>query len=343
MITYMVAGCFYFISKFRQKVEGEKGKIIYNKTSASPIIYIYNEGIKTNVLKEHVLIIFIAFLISLTELLSSFSNKPKYHVFQERLYFILFIPIFSKFILKENIFRHHYFSLLIALAGFILLVIPVCFKIVVNDILPNVLIFIEAVGYSLFLVLIKYLTHVYYISPFKLSFIFGAIALGFIFFGFLIYSLIKYHDLTYFKESLDFSYVENKVKLSLYFIASFISAVASHFCTLLVIFYFSPILLMVTDIISPLLSWVARTIEYPQTREFPKIVLEPIGYVIVLFASLIYNEIIIFNFCNLNKDTKIFIEERIDEESKDIRKAEDDLKLGNLDRAEEDTTLNGDG
>ena len=184
MITYIVAGCLYFISKLRQKVEGAKEKIIYNEPNSSPIKYIYNEGIKTNVLKELILIIFIAFLISLTELLSSFSNKPKYNLFPERLYFILFIPLFSKFILKENIFRHHYFSLLIALAGFVLLFVPVCFKIVVDDILPNVLKFINVVSYSLFLVLIKYLTHVYYISPFKLSLIFGTIALGFIFFGF---------------------------------------------------------------------------------------------------------------------------------------------------------------
>ena len=175
----------------------------------------------------------------------------------------------------------------------------------------------------------------HYISPFKLSLIFGFISIGFIFFAFLIYTLIKYHDFTYFIESVDFSNVENKLLVILYFILTFIFATALQFFTLLVIFYFSPILLMVTDIISPMLLWAALQIRNP--GELPDIVLNPVGFSIVLFASLIYNEIIIFNFCGLNKDTKKFIEERLNEESKEIRKTENDLKLGTLDRTNDDT------
>ena len=335
LLSYFVAGCFYFISKFRQKVEGAKENILYRENTTNSITFIYNEGIQKNVLKEAILIIVIAFLIALGELFTIYVHKPRYHIYEERLYYLLSIPLFSKLILKENFFRHHLFALLIATSGFILLLIPVCLEINVGDIVPNVLNFIGSVGYSLFLVLIKHVIHVYYISPLKLYLIFGPLAFGFIFVGFLIYTLIKYHDFTYFKESFDLSYVENKFVLSLYFIATFIFAVGLHFFTLLVIFYFSPILLMVTDIISPLLSWVVYIIENKEGRGKLKIILYPIGYVIVLFASLIYNEIIIFNCCNLNKDTKKFIEERIDEESKDIRKTANDLKLGNLDRTDD--------
>ena len=145
----------------------------------------------------------------------------------------------------------------------------------------------------------------YFISPFKLSLLFGAISIGFVFLGFFIYTLVTYHDFTYFKECFDFSKVDNKFVLSLYFIATFIFATALQFFTLLVIFYFSPILLMVTDIISPMLLWVVNNIKNPQ--KMPDIVLNPIGYVIVLFASLIYNEIIIFNFCKLNEDIKFLL------------------------------------
>ena len=97
---------------------------------------------------------------------------------------------------------------------------------------------------------------------------------------------------------------------------------------------------MVTDIISPFLAWVVIMIEKPEARELPKAILDPIGYIIILFASLIYNEIIIFNFCNLNKNTTKFIEERIDEESKDLRKTANDLKLGTFDRSDEDNNSN---
>ena len=95
---------------------------------------------------------------------------------------------------------------------------------------------------------------------------------------------------------------------------------------------------MVTDIISPMCLWVALAIM--KTPKIYEIILNPIGYLIVLFASLIYNEIIIFNFWNLNKDTKKFIEERLIEESKDIRKTENELKLGTLDTSDADLGTN---
>ena len=90
MLSYIAAGCFYFISKFRQKVEEQKENIIYREANPSSIKYIYNEGMKTNLLKEWILIIFVAFLSVLFEIFSVFSAKPRYHIFQERLYFILF-------------------------------------------------------------------------------------------------------------------------------------------------------------------------------------------------------------------------------------------------------------
>ena len=160
LLSYVGAGCFYFISKFREKVEGTKEKIVYRETSISSIRYIYNEGIQKNLLKEWILIIVLAFLIVLFELFSLWTKKK--NLFQERAYFLLFIPLFSKLILKENFFRHHYLSLLIALTGFILLFIPVCLKINENDIDPNIINFLGAVVYSFFLVLIKHVIEVLY-------------------------------------------------------------------------------------------------------------------------------------------------------------------------------------
>ena len=55
----------------------------------------------------------------------------------------------------------------------------------------------------------------------------------------------------------------------------------------------------------------------------PDVVLYPIGYIIVIFSALIYNEIIIFNFCGLNKDTKKFVNQRIHEELEDIMKTQE--------------------
>ena len=338
MLSYVGAGALYFISYFKQKIEGGKEHILYRESNS--IIYIYNDSNrKSFTLKEYILIIFLGFLAALFKLLSVFIGEK--NVFEERLYFVLFIPLFSKLILKDNIFRHQYFSLFIAIIGIIMLCIPVGMAITKDDILPNILTFINGVSYSLFLVIIKYMTHMFYISPFKLSLLFGVISLGFIFLGFFFYSLFRYHDLSYFKACVDFTDLENKFLVSLYFILTFIFATALQFFTLLVIFYFSPILLMVTDIISPMVLWIVLAIQKGKGTDMPEVILRPIGYIIVLFASLVYNEIIIFNFCDLGKDTKKFVEERLSLESKDLRKTENDLKLGGLARSEDGTNDDG--
>ena len=334
MFSYIAAGSLYFISYFNQKVEDGKENIIYRERAASSIRYIYNDVNKKNLLKEYILIIFLGFLVVIFELFSIFILDEMKYVFEERLYFLFFIPLFSKLILKEDILKHQYFSLIIAIIGISLVIIPVALIVGNNNILANILNLAGAICYSLFLVLIKYITHTYYISPLKMSFIFGLISVGFIFFGFMIYSLIEFGDLSYFKDSLDFSEVDNKGLISLYIILCFIFATILQFLTLLVIFYFSPILLMVTDIISPMLTWIVSTIE--GERELPGVVLNPIGYLIVLFSSLIYNEIIIFNFCGLSENTKKFVEIRLNEESKDLRKTENQFRLGSFRSSEAD-------
>ena len=96
---------------------------------------------------------------------------------------------------------------------------------------------------------------------------------------------------------------------------------------------------MVTDIISPMLLWVA--VIYKEEKELIEYILFPIGYVIVLFSALIYNEIIIFNCCDLGKDTKKFVEQRLAEESTDIRKTENDLNIGSFTRSDEGSNDDG--
>ena len=44
------------------------------------------------------------------------------------------------------------------------------------------------------------------------------------------------------------------------------------------------------------------------------LIIYPIGYSIILFFSLIYNELFIFKCCGLNTDTKMFVNKRIDKE-----------------------------
>ena len=81
---------------------------------------------------------------------------------------------------------------------------------------------------------------------------------------------------------------------------------------------------MIIDIISPFLLWIALVIKEDRNK-LEELVLNPIGYLIVLFAAIIYNEIIIFNFCGLNKNTRKFVNQRINEELNEIKKNKDEL------------------
>ena len=146
--------------------------------------------------------------------------------------------------------------------------------------------------------------------------------------------MIKYHDLSYFNEIFDFSKVENKLNLSIYFISLFLFATTFQTLTFLAIFYFSPTLIMVTDIISPMLLWIALTIK--EGEKMPEVFLKPIGYLIVLFSALIYNEILIFNFCDLNKNTKKFVNQRLNMELEELKKNESLNDIDDFDSIDND-------
>ena len=224
-------------------------------------------------------------MYSIDDLYWIFFGENK--VFEERLFYLFFIPLFSKVILKENIHKHHYFSLLISIIGIIFLIIPVCLVFQTEDIIPNILNFVKGIIYPLFLVIIKYLVEKYYLSTLKICLLIGIISLIINLIGYTIYSLIK-DDFSLFTDCFNFS-TENKLEITIYFILYFIFATFTQLTLYLSLFYFSPTLIMVTSIISPLLKWIYDSAT--KGEELTELILNSIGYLILLFSSLIYNEL----------------------------------------------------
>ena len=305
-ITYMLVGLLHFIPYFRKNI---------GKGNDSKRTNISNKYFQRKQKKPHILlylsgfILLLGFLLDISELISVIiSNKTK---FEFRLSLFFFVPFFAKLILKENMYKHHYLSLIIAIFGVIFLLIPVALNITKEDILSNILGIISGVSIALFCILIKYVNEKYYYSPIFLSFLFGLSSIIMHCIGFIIYSLIKYHDFSYFKDFFDFSQAENKSII--YSILILVLGTIYNLLYLLAIYYFSPILILVSDMISPFLMWIALTIN--EGEKLPDIITNPIGYIIVLIASFIYNEIIILNFCGFNENTKIVIEKRVVTES----------------------------
>lgn len=309
--TLLGGGFLYFISSLREKTEKTRYKAKQYVESNNSIKLIYNDGLKSK--KRYFKIFSILFLMS--SFISFFDICEVYSfdkvTFEERLYLILFISIFSNIILKIEIYNHQILSLSIALIGFLLLYIPIILEITEEDMFINILFFISSIGFALSLVLIKYLTHVYFVSPY-LCLLFigtGSTLLTLIFF--FISSLISYKDLSIIKSGFDFSNLDIGKWIYTYIIVIFISGALLQTFSFLVIYYFSPTLFMVTDIMTPFLLWI---IKINDKETFRNKLLNGLGYFIVLIASLLYNEIIICNFCGLNKYTKKCLDKRQKEE-----------------------------
>ena len=323
-LTYIFAGLFYFISYFRGKSNKPKN-IDKNSSEETNIKYIYNRPLVNNCSKKVIIFcVILSCLLISDKLICIYTDK--YKLFYSRFYYLLFIPLFSKLILKENLYKHQYLSLLISIIGMVIIDIPICLKITKDDLLANFINLIDGAVFPLFIVLIKFIYNKYYVMPLKTSLVLGLISLSATLIGFIIYSLIKYHDLTFFN-AFDFSNIDNKLTISIYLILVFLFSIIFQLLALLILFYFSPILLLVSEVISPFLLWIVMTIENNNKTKL-ELAIYPIGYIIVLFSSLIYNEIVIFNFCGLSQNTKKFVDQRMIKEISEMNKLtnNDDLQ-----------------
>ena len=110
------------------------------------------------------------------------------------------------------------------------------------------------------------------------------------------------------------------LQIIILFSLNFVTASNLQTLSNLVIYYFTPTLLMVADSISPMLFWMILVLP-DETSKF-NIIFNLLGYIITLFSSLIYNEIIIFNFCDLNKNTKKFVNKRLNLEIEEMQRTD---------------------
>ena len=324
-LAYLGGGLLYFISGIRIKTENtkkssknKKDKEANNTSSSSNIEYIYNNPLKINNLKKFSILFIMSLIVNIRMFLHLLSFNTK-NLFEYRLCYFILLPFFSKLILKIELYRHQFLSLFISIIGIIILIIPTALKIEVNEIIINILIFVSAAISSLYLVVIKHLTQKYFLSPYLCLFYIGVFSLIILLIGYIIYYSINDNEYSFIDNFRDESFIS-----SLYFILSLISCIILYVFNFLVIYYFSPTLLMITDIISPILSLIYKGFTGGKTFGTLDIILNIIGYSIVLLFSLIYNEIIICNFFGLNRNTKKFLEREQREELSSIIDGDDD-------------------
>ena len=319
-LSFTGGGLLYFISSLREKTEETRDKATNNGEGRLSIKLIYNETSKyrQNNLKIYSILLIASISISFFDICEMYSVDK--NTFEVRFYIIFFLSLFSKIILKNNIYNHQILSLSMSFIGLILIFIPTILVIKKDDIKINIYFFIASIAFSLYLILVKYLTHTYYISIYLCLLFIGIASTLITLIYFLVYSLIVFNDLSFIIDSMDFSKAKTGKMLPFYIFLIYIFGAFLQTFSFLVIYYFSPTLLIVTDIISPLLLWIIKIIFRGET--YLNIIFFGFGYSIALIASLIYNEIIICNFCNLNKYTKKYLEVRQKEEFTLLKRTE---------------------
>ena len=241
----------------------------------------------------------------------------KHPQLEKRLYFLFFFCLINVFIFKKPIFSHQKFAL--GIGGIGMAIIFTIFFVYLNydtyEYIYDVLLFFGSFLYSLYLVLVKYMSEKRLYSPFLLLLLIGTISTIITVIGYIIYSAATVGDLRYVtnifncRDDMYVCFGNFYDKIIIYFLINAVLQILIY----LVCYYFSPEVFAISDIISPYLSFLSKVIEGKE-KTVLKIVLNSIGYIIIILCSFIYNEIIVCNFCNLNENTWKAIVKKANEE-----------------------------
>ena len=290
-------------------------------------------------------ILLLIYIISLLEVIYKMDDYLLYYLvkietikvlIEKRTGFIIFVPLFSLYILNKRLYKHHLIALIFTLLGAMIILITrfiLGISIKENIIYHLINIFFSSF-FSLSLVLIKYLMIKYIISPYNFLLYDGIFCvINSLFSLFLEYPFVYFIDKNRNKNINNyFSYYLKKNYAGLYrifigkeplfYLSFFITFIASFLYfvfNVLTIFNFSPYINVLTDFLTPFLLSISYFIFFPSTRNKKKFILELIGYIIIFFGALILNEIIVLNFWGLNENTYENISKRGILESKLFR------------------------
>ena len=301
--SIIFSGLLYFISIIRRQTDNKANIGTLSERSNSSD-YSFMAKKNPNRLLEYSIICFMSIIITLYNVLKGYGTGHK--TLEKRLYFLFFFCLINIFLFKKPFYRHQKFALAIAFVGMVM--IFALFFIYLNksnyDYIYDVLLFFGSFLYSLYLVLVKYMSENKGYSPFLLLFLIGIISTAATVVGFLILSHVRLGNINYVSNIFHcrpdiFVCFGN---LYGYIIGYFLINAVLQILIFLVCYYFSPEVFAISDIISPFLSCITN-IAKGKEKFVVKMVFDIIGYIIITIGSFIYNEIIVCNFWDLNKNT----------------------------------------
>lgn len=318
-ISHIIGGLLYFISLL--KSQSQKTKLVENTEGSKSskkkdklanniydAILMDKKEDKYRKLKITSILFGMAFILTVYNMIKGFAlNRPQ---LEKRLYFLFFFTIFNKCLFKKKAFLHQKLSLGIAALGMGILFYLYFYYLQYSEYnyIYDILLFFGSFFYSLYLVLVKYLTLNYGMSPFLVILLIGLFSTELVIIGYCSFSYINNGDLSYILNIFnctDSNYVcfgNFYLEILIYLIINSVLQVLIF----LVIYFFSPEVYAISDIISPMLLFIYKYIINKLENKDINILsisLNILGYFIVLLGALIYNEIIVCNFCGLNLNT----------------------------------------
>ena len=311
--SLIFGGLLYFVTIIRTKTDNKAniGNIIGGRTFSDNLII----RKKPNRLLEYSIIIFMSIIITMYNVLKGYGTK--HPTLEKRLYFLFFFCLINIFMFKKPIYSHQKFSLGIGFIGMAIIFTVFFFYLdyARYEYIYDVLLFFGSFLYSLYLVLVKYMAETKYYSPFLLLLLIGTFSTVFTVIGYIIYSFVTVNDLRYVtnifhcRDDMYVCFVNYYDKIICYFLINAVLQVLIF----LVCYYFSPEVFAISDIISPYLSFISKVIE-KKNNDILNIILNSVGYIIIILCSFVYNEIIVCNFCGLNENTWKAIDQKAKED-----------------------------
>ena len=283
--------------------------------------YIYEElpDIKDEVKYKELYIILIGILFFFNYSMFVYTFKVKSNIW---ITYILFSSIFYYLFFKAKLFNYHYLSIIIILlTGIIIDIVEKNFEEDWSSDKKGLIIsIIRLILLPFNFVIIKYTIEKKFASPYEIGFYTGIINLIlFIIFGVLDYYFMKWYENYEFIKN--FSWMEILYMLGLlvtnFFVFTFCLIIDKNNspCHIFIMFIFGQI-------------------AYYTNQENVSLVSVIISPIIILFFSLVFNEIIELNFCGLSRNTKRNMASRAKDEimesnfiKKQALQGEDDIKL----------------
>ena len=314
--------------KEEKKEKEEENDLIYKEMSPAPR-------------NNNLIIVMKGIIISILEYLSrsfywisyaiiSVKSKEISHLLQKDLLISIDIfvrYIFSIFVLKSVIYKHGKFSLILMGIGFIILLTADFLLIFCATSNLNINKTLSFTGILLFRsviipyehTIIKQLFLNNYIIPELMQFIRGLFELVII----LIITPILYYSF-----NLDSKFNFDKLTV-IFMIINILVGFIKAYILLKVIYNYSiqsvSFLLISQSLPYSIygIIYVFKYVEEKNADDFILISFEILGILIILFATLVYDEIIIINKWNLNKNVKLFIMKRGEDENEDMDNLDD--------------------